>query len=172
MKGAREMKKFRSLVVLLAVSFLLMPFNAFADPRMETTKNFCHFILSPDNTDNEVFIAGCDSSIVTVVKEVTQELGADKAGSGKPNVACTNTVAYGYGTVTKEIPQVLVPIPVGTTLTYTSNDSATPCTMVESNDRSYVSSVWESRIKVAKSSTRGFVKVVYQLYCGEGTVQE
>jgi len=34
-----------------------------ADPRMETNKNFCHFILDPTNTDNEVLAAGCNSTI-------------------------------------------------------------------------------------------------------------
>ena len=55
------------VTLLFWISVCLVTVNAAsADPRMETNNNFCHFILDPVNTDNEIFVAGCDSAITTV----------------------------------------------------------------------------------------------------------
>jgi hypothetical protein len=134
-------------VLLLISACLFIASYASADPRMETNKNFCHFILDPDNTDKEVFAAGCNSTIT-----VTEKIAA--AGASGPTCE-TNYIATGYAHRTETVPVAAAPIPPGTTLVLTSNDSDTPCTMVESNGRAYQSHNWQSTIKVEAASTTG-----------------
>jgi hypothetical protein len=131
-----------------------------ADPRMETNSNFCHFILDPVNTDNEVFMAGCDSQITTI--EVVP------SGTKTNQVACENAAASGYGEVVKVIPSAASSLKPGQAARFTSEDSETPCTMVESNGRAYTSYNWQSIIRVEATNQRGFVKVFYRLLCQDG----
>ena len=148
--------KTRSVSLIGMVWFcLFLTLSANADPRMETNKNFCHFILDPDNTDNEVFAAGCDSVITVVEKPVSADKG---------KIACEEYVASGYGTLTRILPPTAIPLPPGTQITFTSKDSNTPCTMVESNGRAYKSYKWQSTIKV-DNLKKGLVKVTYELLC-------
>jgi hypothetical protein len=154
------MKKISVLLLLISVH-IIFAVTASADPRMETNDNFCHFILNAANTDNEVFLAGCDS-VITVVEKV--------AGAGGVTAKCeeSNYMANGYGTATKIVPQSAAPIPPGTTLKFTNADSETPCTMVESNGRQYRSYKWQSTIKVDRAYARNPVKVTYEIFCQEG----
>ncbi len=153
--------KIVSVLLLLIFVHIIFAATASADPRMETNDNFCHFILNTGNTDNEVFLAGCDS-VITVVEKV--------AGAGEITAKCeeNNYMASGYATVTKTVPQAAAPIPPGTTLKFTSNDTDTPCTMVESNGRQYRSHKWQSIIKVDRAYARNPVKVTYEIFCQEG----
>lgn len=155
------MNKMIILMLLVVSVHLCLSAPASADPRMETNKNFCHFILNPDNTDNEVFVAGCDSVITVVEKNVD---------TATVQVKCeeSNYVASGYGAVTKEMPPAAVPVPPGSTLTFTSDDSATPCTMVESNGRAYKSNKWWSTIKANRVKRNGLVTVQYEVFCQDG----
>lgn len=154
-------KSFILLVCLVSVHFLLTS-AVFADPRMETNNNFCHFILDPDNTDNEIFLAGCDS-VITVVEKSTS------APAITVNCEGSNRVASGYAVADKVLPLVASPAPPGTVLRFNSDGSDTPCTMVESNGRQYTSNKWQSRVRV-DASRKGFVQVHYELFC-EGGVQ-
>jgi hypothetical protein len=153
-------KRIALLLLLIAVHLPAVP-TASADPRMETNKDFCHFILNPDNTDNEVFVADCGSVITTIEKIVS---------SGTAHIQCeeNNRVASGYATVIRVVQQAASPISPGTTVTFTSGDSATPCTMVESNGRAYTSTKWQSTIKAGTASKKGLVIVQYELFCQEG----
>lgn len=155
------MKKAPIYFLLLIAVTLLLAVPAFADPRMETNKNFCHFILNADNTDNEVFLAGCDSLITVVEKTVATQTMSVKCETD-------NHVANGYASVTKEIPAAAVPAPPGSSLTFTSDGSVTPCTMVESNGRAYTSNKWSSTIKVNRVKRNGLVTVQYEIFCQEG----
>jgi hypothetical protein len=47
---------------------------------METNNNFCHFILDPDNTDHEVFLAGCNAIITVAEKPAASEVGSSGSG--------------------------------------------------------------------------------------------
>ena len=155
------MKKVIVIVLLLVTVHLFVTATASADPRMETNKNFCHFILDPNNTDNEVFVAGCDS-VITVVEKT--------AAASTVQARCEeeqNYIAKGYAIVIKEIPQTVAPVSPGTILTFTSDDSATPCTMVESNGRAYKSNKWQSTVKVLEKRN-GLLKVRFELVCQEG----
>jgi hypothetical protein len=155
------MKKIFVLSLLVVPMCLLSAMNVSADPRMETNKNFCHFILDATNTDNEVFMAGCDS--VITVDEKVAEVGNIQMSS---NILC-NYVASGYGKVEKVIPLAIAPLPPGNTLVFTSDMSETPCTMVESNGRAYKSYNWKSTIKVQRKNTN-YVTVQYELTCQDG----
>jgi hypothetical protein len=158
--GDREMRKI--IILLLCISLhLLITVSASADPRMETNKDFCHFILDPQNTDNEVFVADCGSVITTVEKTV-------KTGTAQIKCEENNRIASGYATVTRLFLQAASPVSPGTTVIFTSNDSDTPCTMVESNGRAYTSKKWQSTIKAGRSSKKGVVIVQYELFCEEG----
>lgn len=134
------MKRILACLLFVFSLHLLVALTAYADPRMETNKNFCHFILEAVNTDHEVFLAGCDSTITVAIVTPT---------AGSPEVQCEdqNRVASGYAAATKVMPAAAAPLPAGT-LTITSNDCDTPCTMVESNGRAYRSTSWQSVITV------------------------
>ena len=155
------MKKIFVLSLFVVSMWLLMVMEISADPRMETNRNFCHFILDATNTDNEVFMAGCDS--VITVEENVAEIGAVQMSS---SVLC-NYVASGYGKVEKVIPLAITPLPPGNTLTFTSDTSGTPCTMVESNGRAYKSYNWKSTIRVLRKNAN-YVTVQYELICQDG----
>jgi hypothetical protein len=159
--GDREMKRICIVLFILVTAHLLFAFTAFADPRMETNDNFCHFILNANNTDNEVFLAGCDS-VITVVEKV--------AAAANMQIHCTeqNYVASGYAMATKEMPLAAAPLAPSTTLKFTSDDSAVPCTMVESNGRAYKSNKWRSAIKVGKPNKNNIVTVHYEVFCQDG----
>lgn len=159
-----EMKKRTVLLPLVILVHLLAVAAASADPRMETNKDFCHFILDPNNTDNEVFVADCGSVITTIEKIVNTETLRIKCEEN-------NRIASGYASVTRVVQQAASPISPGTTVVLTSGDSATPCTMVESNGRAYTSSNWRSVIKAGTASRKGLVTIQYELFCQEG-VQE
>ena len=158
--GDREMKKIIGLLVLVSVN-LLLALNASADPRMETNKDFCHFILDPQNTDNEVFVADCGSGITTVEK-------TEKAGTTQIKCEESNRIASGYAIVSRLVQPAASPVSPGTTVMFTSDDSDTPCTMVESNGRAYTSHKWKSTIKAGRISRKGLVMVQYELFCEEG----
>jgi hypothetical protein len=156
------MKKLFGILIFLFFVHLCIISPVFADPRMEINDNFCHFILDPTNTDNEVFVANCRAEITTIVP-----IPAAKGGL----VTCENYIASGFGQVTKMIPQEAISLKPGETLRFTNVNSETPCTMVESNGRAYTSSNWESIIKVDNGKPKGFVKVTYRLFCRDGVQQ-
>ena len=89
------MKRISIFLFLSVLSHLLVAATASADPRMETNKNFCHFILDPLNTDNEVFAAGCDS-VITVVEKTTN------ADNALEQCEEDNYVANGHALVLKQ----------------------------------------------------------------------
>jgi hypothetical protein len=149
----------QGIVVLLV---FLAAVQAPADPRIETNKTFCHFILSVENTDDEVFVAGCNS-VITVRVPPPQAAGTKQAN-------CENYVASGYIMLEKVLPQSQVPLTPGNSLTFTSADSDVPCTLVESNGREYRSHNWQSAVRVRKNHTNDFVTVQYELLCRDGTM--
>jgi hypothetical protein len=171
------MKKVMTIILLLGVVHLAGGLPAFADPRMEINKNFCHFILDPYNTDNEIFVGGCNPDII--VLEIINPVQSEKITESKETTCEENYVAAGYATVTKLIPVEAVPVLPMTSLTITSDESEYPCTMVESNGRAYRSYNWWSSVKAERTTrtytrvggqyiTKEYVQIVYELYCQEG----
>jgi hypothetical protein len=153
------MNKMFGIIMFMIFVHLCIVIPVSADPRMEINDNFCHFILDPTDTDNEVFVANCRAEITTIVPT--------PAAKGDM-VTCENYIASGFGQVTKMIPQGAIRLKPGETLKFTNENSGTPCTMVESNGRAYTSNSWESVIKVDNGKPKGFVKVHYMLYCRDG----
>ena len=151
------MKKPYIIVLLVHVLFFIAS-SVSADPRMETNNNFCHFILDPIYTDNEVFVAGCDSEITTIETVPTVSI----------KISCENAVASGFGEAKKVVPQSAILLSPGQSVKFTSDDSDTPCTMVESNGRAYTSHNWQSTIQVEATNRKGFVRVHYMLFCKDG----
>lgn len=147
--------------LLLVHVYLFIAVTAFADPRMETNNNFCHFILDTNNTDNEVFVANC-RPIITVVEKIEN--------TGNASIQCDLPhLASGYAKVQRMMPQTAAPLLPGKTLRFTSNKyPEIPCNMVESNGRQYTSYIWKSTITVRASNQNGFVNVVYELFCQDG----
>ena len=125
---------------ILILSLFVMAGTAAADPRMEVTDNFCHFILDPNNTDNEIFLGGCDGKIAVV-----------------------DGVATGYVRIIEWLPrqEANALVPKGG-VRFTSGDSDAACALVDSNGTQYNSNKWESSIKVSRG------KLVYKLYCRNG----
>ncbi|HMK48679.1 MAG TPA: hypothetical protein VK435_01380 [Thermodesulfovibrionales bacterium] len=155
----------KSILIILTLVFsvhLLSATNLCADPRMETNKEFCHFILDPNNTDNEMFMASCDS-VITVVEKAASTTGVSASCED------SNRVASGYARVTKTLPEAALPGVPGSSFSFTSDQSDTPCTMVESNGRAYTSTKWRSVVKVgAKKKNGGPIDVQYELICSDG----
>jgi hypothetical protein len=175
------MKKLFIIFFLLVFVHLSVSFTAFADPRMEINKNFCHFILDPNNTDNEVFMAGCNAEITVTENVATASQNTKIVPENIKNVehlintACEDYVASGYSIVKKWIPVEAAPLLPTTSIVITSNDSEYPCTMVESNGRAYKSYKWRSTIKAGwvqiigrGADRREFVQVTYELFCQDG----
>ena len=110
------------------------------------------------------FFAGCNSIITTLEKIETVGIVEPK-----PNVPECNYIASGFAKRSKQMPPEAAPLAPGTTLTLTSDDSTTPCTMVESNGTAYKSHNWTSTIKVGAVKKRsGLVTVTYELFCQDG----
>jgi hypothetical protein len=176
------MKKIFFIFLLLIFVQLSGDLTAFADPRMEINKNFCHFILDPNNTDNEVFMAGCNAEITVTENVATASQNIKTVPENIKDIgslistACEeNYVASGYSIVKKWIPVEAAPLLPTTSIVITSNDSEYPCTMVESNGRAYKSYKWRSTIKAGwvqiigrGADRREFVQITYELFCQDG----
>ena len=161
------MKRIAIFAVLFVSMVFFMAFTASADPRMEIRGDFCHCILDPIDTNNEVFIADCGSSI-TVQKNIETATNIETEMSLEGEPTCDGYSATGYAKVTRTVLEAAAPLPAGERIIITSDDSKTPCVMVESNGRAYKSHNWVSSIKVRKPNEYGMVKVVYELICYDG----
>ena len=167
LKEGRRDEENSCLCRIVCSDVFFMAFTASADPRMETKGDFCHCTLDPIDTDNEVFISDCGSSI-TVQKdtEVVTNIETEMSLGGEPT--CDGYSANGYARVTRNVRETAAPLPAGERIRITSEDSKTPCVMVESNGRAYKSHNWISSIKVRPPNEYGMVKVVYELICFDG----
>jgi len=171
------MRKVSVFAVLFVLVVLLMARTASADPRMEIRDNFCHCILDPIDTDNEVFIADCDP-VITVEKDpetlsLTAEENIDTETSLQVEPTCEGYVATGYFKVTRKMRESAAPIPAGESRVFNGSDyPETRCVMVESNnDRTYKSNDWKSILRVKQPNQWGIVKVIYELTCYDGRTQ-
>ena len=108
------------LVIIIGLSGVLH-----ADQRMETVGGFCHFVINPDNEDNEIFVSNCVSSIVQ------------------------NNNRTGTGWVLKKVkyPGILLPV---SNLMLTGAETGINCVMVDSNGTTYVTQDWISRYVPSK----------------------
>ena len=79
------MRRISVFTVLFVPMVFFMALNASADPRMEINDNFCHCILDPIDTDNEVFIADC-KPYITVEKNVEKNMETEKNTETEKNL--------------------------------------------------------------------------------------
>jgi hypothetical protein len=152
----------RRVAFLIAFAVFLqtvVTLPALADPRMEIKANFCHFILDPYDTDIEAFVSGCEA--VITVTETMETQNAE-------GMRCEKYSANGYAKVVKTVPWVAAPLAPGENVSFTIEESDTPCVMVESNGRKYKSYLWTSSIIVSETDENGMVTVVYELFCLQG----
>lgn len=157
----------RYLPVVVASCFALILINVSfvsADPRMEINDNFCHAILDTDDTDNEVFVSECSPSLVVNTIEAA-DLMVEK--DTHMDTTCTYKKATGFASVIKIMPEATAPLPATTELIYTSGETTSKCTMVDSNGTKYKSVDWISRIKVSEQK-EGYVRVIYEVTCFDG----
>ncbi len=165
------MRRISVFIILFISMFFFNAITALADPRMEINDNFCHCILDPIDTDNEVFIAACNSSI-TVAKTVEKKIETDQNMQTEEDleneIYCDGYSANGSARVARKAPEVAAPLAAGEERILTSDDSETACVMVDSNGREYRSRNWVSSIKVSRANKKGVVWVVYELICLDG----
>ena len=153
------MKKL-TVVLMVFCALTVLPSAAVqADPRMETNNDFCHFILDPEDGDNEVFVADCGSVITVTLKDDLPALKTEESCD------TSNYEATGYSQAVKVVPALAAPLRPGQRLVFTSKDSEYKCYMKESNGRTYRSERWRSSIRVSEKDDMGFVKVYYSLMC-------
>lgn len=135
----------KKLMYFIVVMFVLGISTVSADPRMEINDNFAHMILDPVNTDDEIFISGADSFI-----------RADGAG---------NADGFFKKQMRLDRNKILRLFGEEKVIRFTDEDSATPCTMVESNGTEYESNNWISIIRIKHKW------VDYELNCYDGVQQ-
>ena len=171
------MRRLSIFMLWYVLIVFFIAFTASADPRMEISDNFCHCILDPIDTDNEVFIADCQP-FVTVEKSPENNMEPEENVESEENtedekyleneIHCDGYTAKGYAKVARRAPEVAAPLLAGQARIITSEDSKTPCVMVDSNGREYKSRNWVSSIKVSRPNKNGLVWVVYELICLDG----
>lgn len=147
------MKKVFAMMMLFL--FLCASF-AYADPRMETTDNFCHWIHNTINSDDETFVADCGSQI-----SVLQEEGAGIAQGFARVVRSEVPVDFDEVTTALSIMEkpkdeeekgeaanvAKKPHPLKQSLVITSEDfPGQACVMVDSNETQYNSNQWVNTI--------------------------
>jgi len=118
-----------------------------ADQRFETVGGFCHFILNPNNDDNEVFFANCMNSIVQ---------NNDGTGSGSTLVK----VSYPFGAA-----------PISETTVFTGEETGIPCVMVDSNGTTYSTLDWPSIYRFKPPRGKHHSTVNYEMVCSNGQQQ-
>jgi hypothetical protein len=131
---------------------------SYADQRMETVGGFCHFVVNPQNADNEIFVSNCVSSIIQ------------------------NNDGTGTGFVLKKVEYPGLLLPVGD-LRLTGAETGINCVMVDSNGTTYVTQDWTSLYKVIRRPNRPakyshktparppLFSITYELTCENGNQQ-
>ena len=118
-----------------------------ADQRFETVGGFCHFVLNPENDDNEVFFANCQNSIVQ---------NNDGTGRGSTIIE----VKYPFGSA-----------PIEKTLILTGEETGIPCVMVDSNGTTYSTLDWTSKYQYRPPRGKNRSTVIYEMICSNGQQQ-
>jgi hypothetical protein len=105
--------------ILLAVTMITYT-SVIADQRFETNNGFCHFVLNPNNANNEVFFANCQNSIVQ------------------------NDDGTGTGTTYIRVQFPIGDAPIAESLALSGDETGIACNMVDSNGTQYTTNDWTS----------------------------
>lgn len=111
--------------IILVVSMIACT-SVIADQRFETNNGFCHFVLNPNNANNEVFFANCLNSIVQ---------NNDGTGSGATYIKARFPIGGA---------------PIAESLTLTGDETGIACNMVDSNGTQYTTNDWTSEYVLIK----------------------
>ena len=142
-------------VILLGV--LIMAGVANADPRMvaEPGDKYAHFLRNAANANDEIDVV--DYNLIVNV---------NPDGNGGADGVANVTVKYANSKLVGEmLGMVFEPYKKFGTIKVTSEQNATPCTMIRRNGQTYVSNNWESEIKALSSD------VTYILRCRDGVAE-
>ena len=142
-----------------------------ADQRFESVGGFCHFVLNPNNDDNEIFFANCKNSI---------RVNDDGTADG----STMHTVSY---------PKGAEPINASVAMVGAGNHHAaiaqwlstatviadTSCVMVDSNGTAYETTDWTARYILIERQRKPVevgggwtpAKVRYELVCNNAYQQ-
>ena len=120
-----ELETHNMKYIILAVSMIACT-SVMADQRFETNNGFCHFVLNPNNADNEAFFANCLNTIVQ---------NNDGTGTGTTYIEAQFPIGYA---------------PITESLTLTGDETGIPCNMVDSNGTQYTTTDWTSEYILKK----------------------
>lgn len=130
--------------LVLALLMFFVAGLAVADLRMEVDGDFTHFVIDPDETDNEYYAGGSGPNIWT-----------DGAGN-----------ANGYSRVERQMPCGFVAFEDNPwNLTY--QNAELTCTMVESNGTAYTSDTWVRNMSKGQE-VGGLCAYEFELACFDG----
>ncbi len=167
------------------LSFFIMTGVAFADPRMEATDNFCHFILDGNDTDSEIFWPGCNSPITAyegnasayVLRTMynSKQIATDIPGEGKRSFVFYGTDSQEYATMVSNMQddfgstcerkscrsdlngdRIVNALDIGILKSFVSD---TACTLVETNGTAYTTNDWMSSV-VVKHNHRATLELI------------
>lgn len=146
------MRYFLFLVLSLVCTF------AFADARIEVTDNFCHAPYDAANADNENYLPGCDGVLYVHAN------GGRSHGQARVH---RESISYGF------LPIAYEDMPDSGVFNFRldGDESATPCTMVDSNGTNYVTNNWSVRINVTRMPSIWRASVDYIIECWGGVAQ-
>ena len=131
---------------------------AYADPRMETTDNFCHFIHNNINADDESFVADC-GSVISVNDP-------DGVAQGFALVTIKN-VPLDFDEITAELSHKRRGRKI--VITNETFQGDLDCAMVDSNGTQYNSRNWVNTISFRKKSRHSRTgTLTYRLRCIDG----
>jgi hypothetical protein len=145
---------------ILAVSMIACT-SVIADQRFETNNGFCHFVLNPNNADNEVFFSNCRNAIVQ------------------------NNDGTGTGTTYIKAQFPIGGAPIAKSLALTGDETGIACNMVDSNGTQYTTNDWTSEYTLIKHRHKGGLSrfkhrwhdkrnadtVIFSLICRNGQQQ-
>lgn len=144
--------------------FLITAFSIVnADQRFETAGGYSHFVVDPNNSDNEIYLSNCTSEIETL-------------GGGARAKGYTICEVEGHEGVPWEQYTAPCENQYDCVLQGNQNTFGTTCNMVTSNydadndkwnQTEYVSNNWYSRY-VATQQGYGKYKITYHLRCYAG----
>ena len=177
----------KALIIFMIVLGLMLVVAAFfsdkacADPRMETEDGFCHFQISPNDANVEVFAGVCENSIFVYDNQGTDEADGDaiwikKYARGRtpignvrelvklqnageqPPEPCKNQ----WDLASNPMPGFpLAPIEnLLCLIRLTGEETGIPCNLVDSNGNTYTTQFW-----TAKYELFGDKRIVYSLSC-------
>jgi hypothetical protein len=158
------------ILISIILCFVLAVNVSYADQRMETVGGFCHFVVDPNNDDNEVFFANCENSIAVNNQTATSSTFKQVFYAGYDDVPISKTLKFkGVGSLSQKTDYQTINV---------------TCESVDSNGNNYSTTDWESvywyrnyikrvyniggKNRFRKTNDIGGIMITYQLTCRNG----